>query len=161
MRIKGLWIGLGLGIAALAAGGALVFPLFRGEERAPHTLVSNDLGMSPKSLDWLALEDERDPAEWLAARTSPPLDATRLRDQLRETARHYEETPRMIANRIAQIGDTFAETDSLTLLADFAMDTGRARSFGAVAQHYIVLREQGLGHGAALARLRAERGGVE
>lgn len=161
MEINRLHVTIGLAPVIFAAGVALVFPPFRGSERAPYTLVSNDLSMSPKSRDWLALEDERDPAEWLAARSTPPLDATQLAVRLSEAARHYEETPRMIANRIAQIEDQFQGVDSLALLADFTMETGRARSFGAVAQHYLVLRRQGIDHETALATLREDQGGAE
>lgn len=114
--------------------------------------------MTSDQTDWLALEDRRDPAEWLAWRAGPPADASRLRALLAETARHYEETPRMIANRVAQISDQVADAAPPDLLADFAFDPSGSRSFGAVAQQYLVLRRQGLDHPRAVATLRAEAG---
>lgn len=143
---------LGFGIFGLAV--ALIAPLLRGADEAPYTLVSTGLDMSPKGSDWLARGDGRDPARWLAARVSPPAEATHLSAALAEAARHYEETPRMIANRVAQLSDTFPDLDPARLLRDLSMETRGSRSFGALAQHYLVLREQGLGHAAALDALR-------
>lgn len=146
---------LGGGVIFLGAL-ALIAPLLSARREAPYTLVSTGLDMSPKSSDWLALNDGRDPAAWLAGRSSPPGDATRLAAQLAETARHYEETPRMIANRVAQISDEIEGADPLALLRDFSMDLPRTHSFGALAQHYLVLRRQGIAHADALGVLREQ-----
>lgn len=145
----------------LGAAGALLWPLFRPGGEPPYTLVSTSLGMTPDKADWLDLGDPRDPAEWLAGRSGTPAAATQMGALLAETARHYEETPRMIANRVAQVADQISDRTEPELLAGFAFETGRARSFGAVAQHYLVLRRQGVTHEAALATLRAEAAGED
>ena len=144
--------------AVVAGASALVWPLFRAGGEAPRTLVSTSLGMGPDQADWLAPGDPREPAAWLAERVGQGADANRMAALLGAAARRYEESPRMIANRVAQIADQVEDRREPELLADLAFDTARSRSFGAVAQHYLVLRRQGADHAAALAILRAEAG---
>lgn len=155
MKNNGLFISGGLGLIVFAAGAGLLWPLLSGQGQSDNTLVSATLGMTPKGDDWLAMEDDRDPGGWLAARADPPGDTREYAVLLAEAARDYEESPRMIANRIAQIDAEVMDADAGQLLRDFSWDPAQTRSFGTVAQHYLVLRRQGLDHGHALDALHA------
>lgn len=141
------------GLMLFSAGTALLWPLLAGHGQADNTLVSATLGMAPKGAEWLAMDDDRDPGGWLAARAEPPGNAREYAGLLAEAARHYEESPRMIANRIAQMDAEVTDADAGQLLRDFAWDPAQTRSFGTVAQHYLVLRRQGMDHGRALEAL--------
>ncbi|PWB95553.1 hypothetical protein [Methylosinus sporium] len=115
---------------------------------------------------WLTPIDRVDPAYWLAARKSggAPVDEgreARLRAALEVGAAHFLESPRMLANRTAQLADMMAEigaaedeAESIESLARVAAATGSKQTFGDLCQHYFNLRKQGATRDSALADLR-------
>ncbi|MBU3889500.1 hypothetical protein FM996_05530 [Methylosinus sporium] len=115
---------------------------------------------------WLTPIDRVDPAYWLAARKSggAPVDEgreERLRAALEVGAAHFLESPRMLANRAAQLADMMAEigaaedeAESIESLARVAAATGSKQTFGDLCQHYFNLRKQGATRDSALADLR-------
>lgn len=153
MKIRRLTATL-LGVAAaVGLAATLVAPLVRPAGDEGHTLVAAEVAMTPDAGEWLAVGDHRDPADWLSGKLGT-LDPARASVLIRALATYYEETPRMIANRAVQIADeTRGDPPGDQLLADLAWDTQTTRSFGAVAQNYLVLRRQGLDHAAAIAAL--------
>jgi hypothetical protein len=90
---------------------------------------------------------------------------------LKEADTLFDETPRMLANRTAQLQRMLAEKALMEapqdLLEDFirlAREDGRTRGrfgFGDLCQHYFNLRAAGLGRGAALEALALARAGQE
>lgn len=153
-----LRLGAGLWFSAAAA---LILPLVGMGGQTGHTLVSSGLSFAPRGDDWLAIDDPRDPATWLAERGGGAVEAAFLREKLAGYDRRFEESGRMIANRLIQISSIVGDVDPARLLADFAAEAGAPRSFGALAQHYLVLRRQGLSHGAAITALHSVYGGGE
>lgn len=122
--------------------------------------------------DWLERADAVPPEVWLAAHTTPPADAARLAALLKEADVLFDETPRMLANRTAQLQRMLAEAamaeapqDLLEGFIRVARTGGRADAqtlgrqrpgrlgFGDLCQHYFNLRAQGLSHAAALEAL--------
>ena len=132
--------------------------------REPRAVEPERGGAAPK---WLSVTDDRDPAAWLAAYRggAAPAEAEimRLREALAEAGMFFLESPRMLANRQAQLGDMLAgagmgEDDArlLAALARVAAASERKQTFGELCQHYYNLRRQGQGREDALAAL-AER----
>ncbi|MFS8036619.1 hypothetical protein ACI7BZ_06560 [Xanthobacter sp. AM11] len=112
--------------------------------------------------DWLELSDKTPPEAWLAARAgvpaSPALDA-RLARLLREADTVFDETPRMLANRTAQLqnmlaGIAIAEPpqDILEGFIPLGRAGGRA-GYSDLCHHYFNLRASGLDRAAALKAL--------
>lgn len=119
--------------------------------------------------DWLVRGDERSPERWLAARggaTAGAVDArvAAVAAGLDAAERQFHEPRRMIANRIAQLADLSAERGEPIaperLVADltFPMRDRPAGWFGVLTQAYVVLREGGADHAAAIATLRGRFG---
>lgn len=116
---------------------------------------------------WLTPKDGTDPARWLAGREAghplandaPPVQA--MRTSLARAAEGFIEDRRMIANRTVQLSQMLAETgkaegyrDLLDGLGRIAAARGRHKSlYGEMGQHYVTMRNLGLGHAAALAEL--------
>jgi hypothetical protein len=139
-----------------------------GEEQQPRRVprvVEPERGGAPPK--WLSLTDDRDPAAWLAAHRSgaapAEVEIARLRRALAEAGMFFLESPRMLANRQAQLGDMLFAAgvgeDDARLLADLsrvAAASARKQTFGQMCQHYYNLRRQGQGRADALAAL-AER----
>lgn len=132
--------------------------------REPRAVEPERGGAPPK---WLSVTDDRDPAAWLAAHRSGAAPAEgeveRLREALAEAGMFFLESPRMLANRQAQLGDMLfaagvGEDDArlLAALARVAAASARKQTFGELCQHYYNLRRQGQGKEDALAAL-AER----
>ncbi len=149
---------------------ALLMPLAacnRGEEDATteDTVVSRT--SETELAAWLSPKDGTDPARWLAGREAghplandaPPVQA--MRTSLARAAESFIEDRRMIANRTVQLGEMLAEggkaegyRDLLDGLGRIAAARGRHKSlYGEMCQHYLNIRNRGLGHEAALAEL--------
>ncbi|MFG1371959.1 hypothetical protein V5F32_07280 [Xanthobacter oligotrophicus] len=121
--------------------------------------------------DWLERADAVPPEVWLAARSSSPADPARMAALLKEADALFDETPRMLANRTAQLqrmlaGKAVTEPPQ-ELLEDFIRlaredaRPGRRSGFGDLCQHYYNLRASGLGRLAALEALaRAGQGSL-
>lgn len=123
--------------------------------------------------EWLTPADDRRPGAWLAeldAAAHAGSGEARAADYavygalLTRAGRYYHETPRMIANRIAQLHREVAPmSPDLTiamLLSDFAWEAGneRPQTLGEVGQHYLVLRREGVAHPDAMDKIRAAYG---
>lgn len=118
--------------------------------------------------EWLPVGDERDPGTWLAAREARrdgdasqlSIDTMQYAVLLQRLGRHYHESGRMIANRIAQLQAEVPDVSIETLMQDFAWQAGNGRrqTLGEVAQHYLVLRRDGQNHDAAVGALREAYG---
>lgn len=120
---------------------------------------------------WLGIKDDTAPWDWLSQRAAGnghPLSDEQLgqlRQRLQDAAKLFGETPRMIANRAAQIEDLLKEID-IDERADELMGTllstvgthNRTGGFGALGQHYVNLRRSGLSQQAALDDLTGRYG---
>ena len=103
--------------------------------------------------EWLQVADPRQPAAYLAQVTGQT--APELSPGLTVLARHYRESDRMIANRLAQLWATAPpDLPALPRLMQDLIppDDGQHRSLGPVIQQYRVLRDQGTSHDEAIAR---------
>lgn len=117
------------------------------------------------SKDWLTIDDVRSPAHWLVERSSgrdfvgddPRLPKVTAALDLAES--RFHENRRMLANRTAQLTDVAREHGEAILpeamLSDlaFADRRGERSWFGVRAQAYIVLRQSGRDHAAAVAAI--------
>ncbi|WP_144428285.1 hypothetical protein [Azospirillum thiophilum] len=129
---------------------------------------------------WLDANDRTPPEQWLASRSahadlslSAPSVAS-FHALLVRADHAYDETPRMIANRVVQLQEMLAGrgmaegTDSLIEgflslgaggaggVAGGVAGRGSKRRFGEDCQHYFYLRSAGLDHRDALAALRGK-----
>ena len=131
-----------------------------------HTLVSRTLHFAPSTgaggvlgqSDWLDPGDSRDPADWLAAAeegAGSVLQSSRIAPLLDRADQRFDESARMIANRIAQVRAEFPDLRAERLLDDLLTPDGDDRAFGVVVQHYLVLRRSGLDHAGAVAAIFA------
>lgn len=139
------------------------------QEREQHAVAVKRDDELPR---WLSLTDRVDPAVWLAAkesgRPSPQGAAVeRMRRALDEAKTHFLESPRMLANRLAQLGDMLTAAgmseDYAELVGSLSQVASAApvkQTFGEMCQHYFNLRSQGESRAAALASL-AERYGAQ
>ena len=119
---------------------------------------------------WLGVDDRRSPEQWLVERGAQqpvPADDPRvlaLARRFAEANDHFQETPRMLANRTAQLTDVAREHgDEIPadlFLADltFPSSDGSRLWFGVLTQAYIVLRQDGRTHAEAVATLRERYG---
>jgi hypothetical protein len=118
-------------------------------------------------LKWLGERDKTTPELWLASREAgADLDdsdpsVVAMHESLTLAAERFHDKPRMIANRAVQLEEMLAEAgidesarDIIRTLT-LAVESGaRIEGFGSMCQYYYNLRKQGLGHDAALARLK-------
>lgn len=117
---------------------------------------------------WLQPTDADAPDMWLASRAAghdvaPGDPAVRVwRERLADADARFDETDRMIANRIVQLESMLAaidiREDNALLLAGFTplAPPGARRGFSDLCQHYYNLRAQGQSREAALASLRRD-----
>lgn len=125
---------------------------------------------------WLDANDRTPPEQWLASRSahadlslSAPSVAS-FHALLVRADHAYDETPRMIANRVVQLqemlaGRGMAEGTGSLIEGFLSLGAGGAgggaeggskRRFGEDCQHYFYLRSAGLDHRDALAALRGK-----
>ena len=122
---------------------------------------------------WLSPTDPMDTGRWLASREAGRLlsnddeASARKRRNLGRAKAYFIEEPRMIANRVVQLGQMLADSGKaepydglLEGLTAIAQSTNRKQLFGEMCQHYYNTREQGADRQATLARL-AERYGAQ
>ncbi|CBS89136.1 hypothetical protein [Azospirillum lipoferum] len=127
--------------------------------------------VSMANKNWLEAGDRTPPEQWLASRAAHadlPLSAPSVaafHTLLAQADHAYVETPRMIANRVAQLQEMLAGrgmTESAdTLIEGFLSlgSDGGSRRFGEDCQHYFNLRSTNHDHRDVLAALRGEAGG--
>lgn len=114
--------------------------------------------------EWLTVNDPTPPEQWLAAqRLNPdPASKARIAELLKQGSQHYQESPRMLANRAYQLQQMLGEAgmaeDAVDLLERLMTlpDYPYLRGFSANCQHYFNLRQQGLPPDQALERLITE-----
>jgi len=127
---------------------------------------SNDRPAVAGPRPWLAPSDGIAPERWLldhqlrAKAAAPPLP--QIHDRLADTARSFDDSPRMIANRVVQLEAMLArhgiDENALELLEalSFAAPPERhAEGFGARCQQYYLLRIRSPSKQQALSALRA------
>ncbi|MFV0367749.1 MAG: hypothetical protein ACK5KM_04760 [Hyphomicrobiaceae bacterium] len=120
---------------------------------------------------WLEVTDEVEPEVWLVSREAnvdvapnhPRLPIVRA--SLQAAAHRFRESPRMIANRAAQLESMLSETDKqesavqlIGQLTNVVGEAGQTEGFGAISQHYFNMRSSGLDTNAALQRLKTRYG---
>lgn len=117
--------------------------------------------------DWLAVDAPQRPAQWLvsrgagAVRPAEDPEVRRLDVEIRAASQAFGESERMIANRSVQLEAMLKEksidADAISLLRSLASVNAAAKQnegFGALVQHYFILRLVGNGHDAVTAILR-------
>lgn len=141
----------GAALARYAASAMILLALSACYEEEDTTIPSASQPEAPEAQSsWLAVDDSRPPASFLAAETGAP--AASLSAELDRLSARYRESPRMIANRVLQLWREYPELPPDRLMADLvaAGDTP-AHSLGPVIQQYRVLRAAGADHATALA----------
>ncbi|MBS0250836.1 MAG: hypothetical protein JSR78_07195 [Proteobacteria bacterium] len=120
--------------------------------------------------DWLSMQDETNPGDWLIAREIKsgakfaPDDADKLRQSLAEASARFKDTPRMIANRAVQLEqmlkDAGSNESAIVLISGLtrAVAPGRIESFGAAGHQYINMRKAGLSRERAFDELSKRYG---
>lgn len=157
--------------AALVAGLCIPALAGCGEEEAPARRpaatsvtapeATPDVLRAPRGRAWLELSDSTPPEVFLAAHSAPPGDAARLGVLLKQADGLFDETPRMLANRTAQLQEMLAASgirESADVLLEGFMDLGRPggrAGYGDLCQHYYNLRVAGVDRAAALKALAA------
>lgn len=103
--------------------------------------------------EWLELGDAEDPAAFLARITDATPDD--IAPRLKALDAQYRESPRMVANRIAQLWSEVHANDPELPLTQLLDDLSRpdatrdSESFGPIVQQYLVQRRAGVDHPAA------------
>lgn len=143
-----------------------------GEAKAEEGMAPAETlpAMSMANRSWLNANDRTPPEQWLASRAAHadlPLSAPSVaafHALLLRADRAYDETPRMIANRVVQLQEMLAgrgmtETADTLIEGFLSLGTdGGRRRFGEDCQHYFYLRSANRDHRDALAALRDEAG---
>lgn len=134
-------------------------------ERVPATE-----GRSSAQKNWLEPTDMLQPETWMASReagadlTASSPEVAAWRTLLSDADSRFDETDRMIANRVVQLEDMLrgigvqeSPREIVTAFMPLAAK-GARRGFGDLCQHYFNLRTQGADRDAALAALRGAGG---
>jgi hypothetical protein len=122
-----------------------------------------------KGRDWLEVGDRTRPEEWLAARSGGNPEEQAQREArflvlIGIASQTYLENPRMVANRIVQLGAMLEEAGTPENYEDLiegflsiprATSAGGERILSDLAAHYANLRRSGRDREASLAELRA------
>jgi hypothetical protein len=153
----GLWAAIGLTLAAC------------DREEEPRPLQAQQFGEAQETsgpASWLGAQNRTPPATWLASRTAKgdlgpehPLvkECQRL---LQEASKRFEEEPRMIANRAAQLEAMLASNGvnetAKSIIEAFINNVSQERiiGFSQMCQHYYNLRLAGRSREEALNALR-------
>ncbi|MBY0558767.1 hypothetical protein [Hyphomicrobium sp.] len=105
--------------------------------------------------DWLSMQDETAPGDWLLAREMKsgaklvPGDADKLRQSLADASARFKDSPRMVANRAVQLEKMLREEGgdetAVLLISGLtkAFLPGRIASFGAAGEQYYNMRKAG------------------
>jgi len=123
-------------------------------------------GRSTANLNWLGAENRTDPALWLAEKEasaiSPasPEAVARIQKALIDANNRFLETPRMLANRTAQLSDMLArdgqKENYIDLIESFSKVAEGSKGkleYGDLCQFYFNLRHKGIDKAAAFALL--------
>jgi hypothetical protein len=118
-------------------------------------------------ISWLTIDNDLSPAQWLASRNEQTLrplsdpQVQSVKKLLDDAHRLYRESQRMIANRTVQIevmltaaGHKDSAIQVLQDLAGVPGEVGQTEGFGAIGQHYVNLRSEGLDREQALEKLK-------
>lgn len=120
--------------------------------------------------EWLDHKSSLSPAEWLVRRRDgggPEFDArvASVEKDLSRAHAIFRESQRMIANRAVQLEGMLrelgAKEDAASILADIMSipgEVGQTEGFGAVTQHYYILRSNKTDREQALAMLKDRYG---
>jgi hypothetical protein len=154
----------------MAVGLVIVWGGLAGCSDEPETLADPPIATSSAeaahAVDWLDVDTALSPEQWLASRGEPALrpandpEVVRVKSLLSDAHRVYRESQRMIANRTVQIeamlrakGGQDRAIGVLEDLASIPGEVGQTEGYGAIGQHYVNLRGEGLGREDALAAL--------
>ncbi|MGN7869690.1 protein moxZ [Paracoccus sp. 22332] len=146
--------------AAMTALMALALSACREEEPTLPAASEQVHRMPAEGQAWLDATGDEAPSAFLARVTGHP--AYGIAPSLDRATAAYGDSPRMIANRAAQLWDEIRRKDDppiavAALLDQLAAGGGPDRpSIGPVIQHYRVLRAQGADHAAAMRAATAE-----
>lgn len=139
---------------ALAVAAVILLSACRDEDPTLPAASSQDVHAEPNAPDWLEASEDETPLAFLARVTQIPPGL--IAASLERATAAYDDSPRMIANRTAQLWQEIRQKDDPpmpihALLDQLAMrQNGLDRSIGPVIQHYRVLRAQGHPHDAAM-----------
>jgi hypothetical protein len=141
----------------------------QGQQSATTTAVEDEAFNRNK--DWLEKHDEITPEQWLIKRAEKAGKALTEKEietlgaSLQKASHRFGESPRMIANRSAQLEamlkDVGQNENAVTLisnLTDAVGGAGQTEGFGAICQHYFNIRKEGLSPEDAIADLRKRYG---
>jgi hypothetical protein len=119
-------------------------------------------------ISWLAVDNDMSPAQWLASRNQETLrpltdpQVQSVKKLLDDAHQLYRESQRMIANRTVQLETMLTavgqKDDAIQILQDLSKvpgEVGQTEGFGAIGQHYVNLRGEGLAREQALTKLKS------
>lgn len=142
-----------------------------GDEQPRQQSSEKQSGLTKvEQTDWLSMQDETAPGDWLIAREMKsgaklaPDDADKLRQSLAEASARFKDSPRMIANRAVQLErmlkDEGGDESASVLIAGLTrvVAPGRIESFGAAGQQYVNMRKAGLSRERAFDELSRRYG---
>jgi|LNFM01.1.fsa_nt_gb hypothetical protein len=150
---------------------AAIAAVTSGCSEDPATVSEPDAQKSTRiaahDISWLAVDNDLSPAQWLASRNEDALrpnsdpQVQHVKTLLDNAHRLYRESQRMIANRTVQIetmltatGQSDRAVQILKDLSEVPGEVGQTEGFGAIGQHYVTLRNEGLARDAALEQLK-------
>lgn len=139
---------------ALASAAVILLQACRDEETTLPAASDQGQHAEQDAPDWLEASENETPLAFLArvTQTAP----RSISPSLARAAATYDDSPRMIANRTAQLWHEIRQKDDppmaiYVLLNQLAMrQDAPDHSIGPVIQHYRVLRAQGHPHDAAM-----------
>jgi len=139
------------------------------DEPAPQS--KSTVKASPLQRQWLEINSSIRPAHWVldwkqpGERSATDPDMQRVQGNLTAAHTIYRESERMIANRAVQLEQMLAklnvEESAANILEDIssiAGEIGQTEGFGAVSQHYYILRSNQYDRTAALELLKRRYG---
>lgn len=139
---------------ALAGAAVILLSACRDEDATLPAASGQDLHAEPNAPDWLEASENETPLAFLARVSQAPPGL--IAPSLERAAAMYDDSPRMIANRTAQLWQEIRQKDDPPMPMHVLLDQLALRqdvpnrSIGPVIQHYRVLRAQGHPHDAAM-----------